>query len=139
MKFYSLALVFSLIFVGCLSMNPLSNYSLENFQESVFKKIIKNYPKQNVVISPFSIHQIVSFAANGALSTTQKQMVEALKGEDVIQLNNENLNLNSILQEEKKNLLISNGIFTRSAPKREFLEIGIAKYNATVDLLKSVE
>lgn len=138
-KFICLELVLSLIFVGSLCVDPLNNYSLENFQETIFKKIIKNYPKQNVVISPLSIHQIVSFAANGALATTQKQMVEALKSEGVIQLNNENLNLNSILQEEKKNLLISNAIFTRSAPKRDFLEVGITKYNATVDQLINTE
>ena len=53
-----------IIFIQC---NMLS------FQENIFNNILKKKKGQNILISPFSIYQILSLTSNGAIDETQKE------------------------------------------------------------------
>lgn len=83
-------------------------FLIEKFQND----LISLLTSKNFVISPLSIHQIVSLASNGAKGSTQTQMVSALRGKNLIQLNQENQKINQILS-SNTNLIISNAIFSR--------------------------
>lgn len=108
-------------------------YSIEEFQDDLIGLI----PSKNFVISPLSVYQIVSLAANGAKGSTQSQMVSALRGKNLIQLNQENQKINNILS-HSNNLMISNAIFSMYHLKQTFVQIAINKYNSTVGQLNSV-
>ena len=66
--------------------------SFQSFQDNLFKKIIENNKGKNIMISPFSIYQVLSLLSNGAKGDTQKEILKALYPDKTI---NENL-LNQI-------------------------------------------
>ena len=107
-----------------------------SFQISFFKELNKNYINQNLVISPFSAYQILSLAANGAKGDTLSQMVSALGGKSLEELNKINL---QILNEAKKftTVEIANAIMTKFNPDPKFVASG-QKYGASIQALKSV-
>lgn len=115
--------------------------SIIDFQYNIFKNLIITGKNKNVIISPLSIHQIISLASNGALGSTQTQMISSLNAKNVIALNNENQKINEIINSSSlnKNLIVSNGIFTKCNPKENFIEVCKTKYGATVEKLISAD
>ena len=72
-----------------------------SFQEILFKNIMKIDKKNNVLISPFSIYEILSLVTNGAVNETQKEMLKVLipyKEIDNKTLDNINSNLINIIE-----------------------------------------
>ena len=115
--------------------------SIIDFQYNIFKNLIITSNNKNVIISPLSIHQIISLASNGALGSTQTQMISSLNAKNVVALNNENQKINEIINSSSlnKNLIVSNGIFTKCNPKENFIEVCKRKYGATVEKLLSAK
>jgi len=106
-----------------------------SFQMSFFKELNKEKIKQNLIISPLSAYQILSLAANGAKKETLTQMVSALGGKTLEELNKINL---QILSQVKKfsTVEIANAIMTKFNPNPNFVAIG-QKYGASIQALKS--
>ena len=74
--------------------------SFQSFQDNLFKKIIENNEGKNIMISPFSIYQVLSLLSNGAKGDTQKEILKALYPDKEINenlLNQINSNINQII------------------------------------------
>ena len=106
-----------------------------SFQTSFFKELNKQYINKNLIISLLSAYQILSLAANGAKEKTLNEMVLALGGKSLEELNKINL---QILNEAKKfsTIEIANAIMTKFTPDQKFLASG-QKYGASVQTLRS--
>ena len=78
MKYYNFLIICLIIhYVGSL------------FQDIILKKILeKNDKKKNIMISPFSIYQVLSILANGAIDETQKEILQIIFPENEIEDNN---------------------------------------------------
>ena len=116
--------------------------SLVDFQYNIFKTILFSKLQKNVVISPLSIHQLISSTANGATGSTQNQMVSSLKSKNVVDLNREHIKLNTIMYVNStlyNNFIIANGLFSKNTPKRDFIEFVTMKYNSTIEQLLNAE
>ena len=75
-------------------------FSLQSFQDNLFKKIIENNEGKNIMISPFSIYQVLSLLSNGAKGETQKEILKVLYPNKEINenlLNQINSNINQII------------------------------------------
>jgi len=107
-----------------------------SFQTSLFKELNKQYINKNLIISPLSAYQILSLAANGAEGNTLTEMVSALGGKSLEQLNLINM---KVLSEVKKfsTVEIANAIMSKFVPKQKFVASG-QKYWASIEKLKSV-
>lgn len=110
-------------------------YTNCSFQTSFFKELNKQYINKNLIISPLSAYQILSLATNGAKEKTLSEMISALGGKSLEELNEINL---QILNEAKKfsTVEIANAIMTMFTPEKNFLAAG-QKYGATIQALKS--
>ena len=74
--------------------------SFQTFQDNLFKKIIENNEGKNIMISPFSIYQVLSLLSNGAKGDTQKEILKVLYPNKEINenlLNKINSNINQII------------------------------------------
>ena len=74
--------------------------SFQSFQDNLLKKIIENNEGKNIMISPFSIYQVLSLLSNGAKGDTQKEILKALYPDKEINenlLNQINSNINQII------------------------------------------
>jgi serpin B len=115
----------------------LSSLYIDNcsFQTSIFKELNKQFINKNLIISPLSAYQILSLAANGAEENTLTEMVLALGGKSLEEINKINL---QILNEAKdfSTVEIANAIMTKFKPNKKFLAAG-QKYGASVETLKS--
>ena len=109
--------------------------SLCSFQTSIFQQMNKNLIKENLIISPISIYQILSLTANGAKGNTFKQMLTALSDNDINNLNKINL---GILRAVKQfsSVEIANAIFTTFKPVNKFTNMAYT-YEATIQGLRS--
>ena len=89
-----------------------------------------------MIISPLSAYQVLSLAANGAEENTLTEMVSALGGKNLEELNKINM---QILNEVKNfsTVEIANAIMTRFNPNKKFVTSG-QKYGASIQTLKSV-
>ncbi len=120
------------------------NFSNSTFQEILFKQTNKNYLKENIIISPLSLYQILSLTSNGAKSSTQEQMLSLLLPNS----NNPKIDLlNKINFDILKNfsnfktLEIANTIMSKYPQReleQEFLGVG-EKYLSTFFPLESTE
>ena len=115
-----------------LSSLYISNCS---FQTSFFKELNKQFINKNLIISPLSAYQILSLAANGAEMNTLTEMVSALGGKSLEELNEINM---QILNEAKKfsTVEIANAIMAKFTPNQKFITSG-QKYGASIEKLKS--
>ena len=114
-----------LFVIGVYSKEEEEEMSLVDFQYNIFKTILFSKLQRNVVISPLSIHQLLSSTANGATGSTQNQMVSSLKSKSVVDLNREHIKLNTIMYSNStlyNNFIIANGLFSKNTPKRDFIE-----------------
>lgn len=106
------------------------------FQYKLFKYVIQSKKSKNIVISPFSIHQIISLASNGALGSTQQQMVNSLTSVNVLELNYETTQQAKLEQDFSMKM---NAIFTKCTPKQSFIELAANKFNSTIEKINSAE
>ena len=143
MSYFVLLYISLFIFSNQKSFNMQNiskEFSLYDFQYKLFHQIILSKETENIILSPISIHQIISLSSNGAIGETQSQIVSALSSTNVVELNKENSIINSYIKKDdsmNEHLIISNGIFTIYPPKKTFLEICNIKYDATSEQLKS--
>ena len=72
-----------------LIINLIIHYACPLFEDIILKKILeKNDKKKNIMISPFSIYQVLSNLANGAIDETQKEILQIIFPENEIEDNN---------------------------------------------------
>jgi len=106
-----------------------------SFQTSFFKELNKEYNNKNLIISPLSAYQILSLAANGAGGNTLTEMISALGGKSLEELNKINM---QILNETKNfsTVEIANAIMSKFILDQKFKASG-QKYGASIETLKS--
>ena len=73
--------ILSTILVNVLIVNS-------TFQSSIFSEVNQDYQGENVILSPLSIFQVLGLTTNGALGTTQKEMISTLESSTLDNLNN---------------------------------------------------
>ena len=92
---------------------------------------------ENLIISPLSIFQALSLAANGAKGDTQLEMLELLESDNIEELNKINFNILSIIQ-KCSTIIIANAVVTKFTPLENFTLIS-KKYLAPSEPLTSAE
>ena len=108
-----------------------------SFQSKLFNKMNKEKEGQNLIISPLSIFQALSLAANGAKGDTLLEMLDLLEANSLDELNKINYEIISTFQ-KFKTIDIANAVMTRFTPLKDFTEIA-KKYLAPLEPLVSTE
>ena len=108
-----------------------------SFQSTLFNRMNKEKNGENLIISPLSIFQALSLAANGANGNTLSEMLDLLQSESLEELNELNYQFISIFS-QFSTIDIANAVMTRFTPLENFTEIA-KKYLAPIDPLESVE
>ena len=121
------------IFLSSILINSLNC----NFQSKLFNKMNKDKVGENLIISPLSIFQALSLAANGAKEETLSEMLDLLESDSLNELNKKNLQIISRIK-DFTTLDIANAVMTRFTPLKSFSEIS-EQYLAPVEPLKSVD
>ena len=127
MRYLPLLIIISSLFIS-------SNCS---FQSTLFNRINKEKTGENLIISPLSIFQALSLAANGANGKTLSEMLDLLQSDSLDELNELNYQFISIFN-EYSTIDIANAVMTRFIPSEDFTKIA-KKYLAPIDPLESVE
>ena len=124
---YSIIIIFSslLISLDC------------SFQSNLFNRMNKDKIGDNLIISPLSIFQALSLAANGANKQTLSEMLDLLQSDSLDELNELNYQIISIFS-KLSTIDIANAVMTRFTPLENFAEIA-KQYLAPIEPLKSVE
>ena len=112
-------------------------YSNCSFQSTLFNRMNKEKIGENLIISPLSIFQALSLAANGAKGKTLSEMLDLLQNDSLEDLNLINNQIISTFK-DFSTLDIANAVMTRFAPLENFAEIS-KKYLAPIEPLESVE
>ena len=89
----------------------LLDFGYFSFQDKLFRKILENNKTENILISPFSIYQILSLLSNGATAETQKEIFQTIYPNKEINKNLLN-DLNSNINETISNIILENSIKT---------------------------
>ena len=89
----------------------LLDFGYFSFQDKLFKKILENNKTENILISPFSIYQVLSLLSNGATAETQKEIFQTIYPNKEINKNLLN-DLNSNINETISNIILENSIKT---------------------------
>ena len=113
------------------------NFSNCSFQSTIFNRMNKEKIGENLIISPLSIFQALSLAANGAKKETLSEMLDVLQYESIDDLNKINLQILSIVK-DFSTIDIANAVMTRFNPLKEFKAIA-EEYLAPIEPLVSVE
>ena len=92
---------------------------------------------ENLIISPLSIFQALSLAANGAKGETQSEMLELLESENIDEINKLNFQI-ILLIKEFSTLEIANAVMTKFTPLESFSSLA-EKYLAPFEPLESAE
>ena len=117
----------------CLLLNIFLSSSF--FQTSLFKEINKDFKKENLLISPLSVYQVLGLTANGAKGDTLDQMLLALENDNLEEVNTVNkLILNA--QKDFSSIEIANAVMTAQEPKKSFV-LATTLYGSSVETLKS--
>ena len=127
MRYLPLLIIISSLFIS-------SNCS---FQSTLFNRMNKEKTGENLIISPLSIFQALSLAANGANGKTLSEMLDLLQSDSLDELNELNYQFISIFN-EYSTIDIANAVMTRFIPSEDFTKIA-KKYLAPIDPLESVE
>ena len=127
MKSLPLLIIISSLFIS-------SNCS---FQATLFNRMNKEKNGENLIISPLSIFQALSLAANGANGKTLSEMLDLLQTDSLDELNELNYKFISIF-EQFSTIDIANAVMTRFTPLENFTKIA-KKYLAPIEPLESVE
>ena len=107
-----------------------------SFQSTIFNKMNKDKIGENLIISPLSIFQALSLAANGARKDTLSEMLDVLQYENIDELNKINFEIISIVK-DFSTIDIANAVMTTFNPLKEFNLIA-DKYLAPTEPLISV-
>ena len=115
----------------------LINSSICSFQSKLFNKMNKAKEGENLIISPLSIFQALSLAANGAKGDTLLEMLDLLEADSLDDLNEINY---KILSTSKRfeTIDLANAVMTRFTPLKDFTDIA-TKYLAPLEPLVSAE
>ena len=108
-----------------------------SFQSKIFNRMNKEKLGENLIISPLSIFQALSLAANGAKGETQSEMLELLESESIDELNKINFQIISLIK-EFSTLEIANAVMTKFTPLESFSSLA-EKYLAPFEPLESAE
>jgi serpin B len=105
------------------------------FQSSIFSEVNLDFKGENVILSPLSIFQVLGLTTNGALGTTQQEMISTLETSTLDNLNNINL---KIIEKIKKfvSVELANGVMSRFEPIKSFSKV-CDKYEAPIEKLIS--
>ena len=120
--------ILSTILVNALIVNS-------TFQSSIFSEVNPDFKGKNVILSPLSIFQVLGLTTNGAVGTTQKEMISTLESSTLDNLNNINL---KIIEKIKKFVTVelANGVMSRFDPIKTFSKV-CDKYEAPIEKLVS--
>ena len=108
-----------------------------SFQAKIFNRMNKEKLGENLIISPLSIFQALSLAANGAKGETQSEMLELLESENIDEINKLNFQI-ILLIKEFSTLEIANAVMTKFTPLESFSSLA-EKYLAPFEPLESAE
>jgi serpin B len=108
-----------------------------SFQATIFNTMNKKRRGENLIISPLSIFQALSLAANGAKKKTQSEMLDLLQSDSIDELNEKNYQVLRTFK-EFTTIDIANAVMTRFTPLEEFSNVS-QKYLAPIEPLKSAE
>ena len=124
------------LFLLCLSSLLINSFNC-SFQATLFNRMNKEKKGENLIISPLSIFQALSLAANGARMQTQSEMLDLLQMDSIDKLNELNY---KIINEFKEftTIDIANAVMTKFTPLNDFSIIA-EKYLAPVEPLVSAE
>ena len=120
--------ILSTILVNVLIVNS-------TFQSSIFSEVNQDFQGENVILSPLSIFQVLGLTTNGALGTTQNEMISTLESSTLDNLNNINLKIIDVI----KNFVtveLANGVMSRFEPIKTFSKV-CDKYQAPIEKLVS--
>ena len=121
-----------------LLLSSLLIHSLNcSFQATLFNKMNKEKIGENLIISPLSIFQALSLAANGAREETQSEMLDLLQSDTIEELNKINYKIISLFK-DFTTIDIANAVMTKFTPLEDFSKIA-QEYLSPVEPLKSVE
>ena len=85
-----------------------------SFQENLFINLLKKEKDKNILISPFSIYEILTLTTNGAVNETQKEMLEVLvpykkiENKTLESLNSNLINIIKNFSNKKENIFSEN-------------------------------
>ena len=108
-----------------------------SFQSNLFNRINKDKIGENLIISPLSIYQALSLAANGASGENLSEMLDLLQNDSLDELNGINYQIISAFK-RFSTIDIANAVMTKFTPLETFAEIA-KQYLAPIEPLKSVE
>ena len=121
------------LLLSILSINILNC----SFQSNLFNRMSKDKKGENLIISPLSIFQALSLAANGAKGQTQVEMLDLLQASTIEELNDINYEIISLFQ-KFSTIDIANAVMTKFTTLKDFAAIA-QKYIAPIEPLESVE
>ena len=98
-----------------------------SFQISLFNKLNSKYKENNLIISPLSIYQAISFVSNGANGETQKELLKLLDKKEMEEINLINKQILTTIK-DFKSLEIANAIMSKLVPLNDFSEIAKDKF-----------
>ena len=127
MRYLALLVIISFLFI---SLNC-------SFQTTLFNRINKEKEGENLIISPLSIFQALSLAANGANGKTLSEMLDTLENESLEELNKINLEIISIIN-QYTTIDIANAVMSKFTPLENYTKI-LEKYLAPIEPLIDVE
>ena len=127
MKILTLVITISSLFI---SLNC-------SFQSTLFNRISKEKQGENFIISPLSIFQALSLAANGANGQTLSEILDILDNNSLEELNKINLEIISIIK-QFSTIDIANAVMTKFIPLENFIKIS-EQYLAPIEPLVDVE
>ena len=108
-----------------------------SFQSTLFNRMSKDKNGENLIVSPLSIFQALSLAANGAKGDTLSEMLDLLQIDSLDELNKINNEIISIIK-EFTTIDIANALMTKFTPLDNFISIS-KKYLAPIEPLESAE
>ena len=108
-----------------------------SFQSKIFNRMNKEKTGENLIISPLSIFQALSLAANGAKGDTLSEMIDLLESPSIDDLNQINYEIISAIN-KLKTIDIANAVMTRFTHIQEFTDIA-EQYCAPIEPLESAE
>ena len=108
-----------------------------SFQSKLFNRMNKGKIGENLIISPLSIFQALSLAANGAKGDTLSEMIDLLEAPSIDDLNIINYEIISAIN-KFKTIDIANAVMTKFSPLQDFIDIA-EQYCAPVEPLENVE
>ena len=102
---YSILVLFSALLI---SLNC-------SFQSTLFNRMNKEKIGENLIISPLSIYQALSLAANGANGETLSEMLDLLQSDSLDELNKINYQIISVFN-KLSTIDIANAVMTKFTP-----------------------